>query len=55
MQTVVFAHPDRKPSLACVDDEVTPQAQQDLVGGKQLESCAGSLGNQQAVKRVVPD
>jgi hypothetical protein len=38
-----------------VDNEVTVQAQQDLVGGKQLESSAGGLRYQQAVERVVPD
>jgi len=45
----------RAGSPSCVDDEVTARGQQDLVGGEQLESRAGSLRHEQAVERVVPD
>lgn len=38
----------------CVEDEITLQVQQDLVGGEQSEPCAGGLRYQQAAERVVP-
>jgi hypothetical protein len=43
----------RRLSLACVDDEVAVQAQQDLVGGKELEPSAGGLRDQQACSAVI--